>query len=279
MITNLKITVLSNNRVSQKGLLAEHGWALWIEADGHCFLWDTGQGMVLEHNARELGINLRRAEAVLLSHGHYDHSGGLRQVLDRAPRARVFCHPHIFNRKFRRQSETPGFRENGLPGFTRKTLEAACGGLTVSACPVELIPGLWMSGEIPRGHGREMIHNFYSDEACTVPDRLCDDQSLFVETPKGTVVLPACSHSGILNILHAAARVTGRENIYAVIGGFHLSGSEASAQVLDELIRREVQILGPAHCTGGRADAELRLAFPHTFLEVVVGSRFDLSVL
>jgi len=277
MITSLTLTVLSDNRVMTKGLLAEHGWSLLIEADGHLLLWDTGQGMVLEHNARELGVDLSRIEAVLLSHGHYDHTGGLKTVLRHAPQAGVFCHPHLFNRKFRRQPGGKGFRENGLPEFTRETLEAACGGLTVSSAPVEVLPGLWMSGEVARGHGPEMIRNFYSDEACTIPDRMLDDLSLFVETPQGTVVLLACSHAGVINILHAAEQVTGKQAVHAVVGGMHIAGEKngASGPVLTEMLRRKVQVLGPAHCTGGRADAELRMNFPGEFLEMGVGARFQ----
>lgn len=278
MIKQLNITVLVNNHLMKKDLLGEHGWSLLIEADGHLFLWDTGQGLTLEHNAKVLGIDLSRIEAVLLSHGHYDHAGGLQNVLKHAPQARVYTHPHTFNRKFRRQPGGKGFRENGIPFYTRETLAAACGGLFVSAEPVEILPGFWMSGEVPRGHGPEMVRNFYSDEACTLPDRILDDQTLFIETPNGVVVLLACSHSGLLNILHAAERVTGKKEIHAVIGGMHLSGEQpgASKPVLDDLLARKVQVLGPAHCTGGRADAELRLTFPGEYLEVLVGSRFEL---
>jgi 7,8-dihydropterin-6-yl-methyl-4-(beta-D-ribofuranosyl)aminobenzene 5'-phosphate synthase len=118
------------------------------------------------------------------------------------------------------------------------------------------------------------------DEACTVSDRILDDQSLFVKTPKGTVVLLACSHSGLLNILYAAERVTGSSEIYAVVGGMHLSHEPngAATRMLDELARRKVQVIGPAHCTGGRADAELQMGFPGEFLEVLVGSRFGLGM-
>lgn len=279
MIRQLIVTVLVNNRVMKKGLLAEHGWSALIEADGRMFLWDTGQGLTLESNARELGVDLSRIEAVLLSHGHYDHSGGLRQVLAHAPHALVYTHPHTFNRKFRRQPGGRGFRENGIPFYTLETLKAACGGVRVSASPVELMPGFWMSGEVPRHHGPEMIRNFYTDEACTVPDRILDDQSLFIETEAGVVVLPACAHSGMVNILHAAEAVTGRKEIYAVFGGMHLTDSTPgiAEEVLQVLSKRSVQILGPAHCTGGRADAELRLGFRGEFLDVLVGSRFQLG--
>jgi 7,8-dihydropterin-6-yl-methyl-4-(beta-D-ribofuranosyl)aminobenzene 5'-phosphate synthase len=225
-------------------------------------------------------MDLSRIEAVLLSHGHYDHAGGLKQVLEKAPQAKVYCHPHLFNRKFRREPGGRGFRENGLPHFTRETLAAACGGLFVSTDPVEVVPGFWMSGEVSHNHGPEMIRNFYSDEACMVPDRILDDQTLFIETPKGTVALLACSHSGLVNILYAAERVIGRSSVYAVVGGMHLSDEqpEAAEQVLKELMRRKVQVLGPAHCTGGRADSELQVNFAGEYLDVVVGSRFNLGV-
>lgn len=280
MICKLDITVLANNRVMKKGLLAEHGWALLIEADGHFFLWDTGQGMVLEHNARALDVDLSRVEAVLLSHGHYDHTGGLQAALKYAPQAKVYGHPHLFNRKFRRQPGGKGFRENGIPFYTQESLAAACGGVFLSTEPVELLPGFWLSGEVPRSAGPEMTRNFYADEACLVPDRLLDDQSLFIETPGGTVVLMACSHAGLVNILHAAERVTGRSEVCAVVGGLHLGGHQpgVSADILAELIRRKVQVLGPAHCTGGFADAELRVNFPGEYLDVLVGSRFRLGI-
>lgn len=280
MIKQLDITVLVDDRVTKKGLLGEHGWSLLIEVDSRLFLWDTGQGgMVLEHNARALGVDLSRIEKIFLSHGHYDHTGGLQTVLNHAPEAEVYAHPHAFNRKYRRQPGGKGFRENGIPVYTRESLEVACGGLTVSKEPVEVIPGFWLSGEVPRKRGPEMIRNFYTDQACTVPDRLLDDQSIFVRTENGTVVLLACSHSGLINILDAAEQVTGRESVHTVVGGLHLTHEPpgASRSVLDELLRRNVQVLGPAHCTGGQADAELRLAFPGEYLTVVTGSRFSLG--
>ena len=279
MIKKLTITVLANNSVMKKGLRGEHGWSLLVKADGHTFLWDTGQGLTLEHNVKELGIDLSRVEAVLLSHGHYDHAGGLQTVLKHAPHAQIYCHPHTFNRKFRRQPGGKGFRENGIPHFTRETLADACGGLQVSTEPFEIIPGFWMSGEVPRDYGPEMTRNFYSDEACTVPDHILDDQSLFVETPNGTVVLLACSHAGVINILHAAGQVAGKDEVYAVVGGMHIFGERpgVSRPVLDELTRRKVQVLGPAHYISGRGDAELCVTFPGEFLDVVVGSTFELG--
>ncbi|MFA5688868.1 MAG: MBL fold metallo-hydrolase [Kiritimatiellales bacterium] len=169
MVQALNVTVLSNNCVFKKGLLAEHGWSLWIEADDHIFLWDTGQGLAIEHNARELNLDLRRIEAVLLSHGHYDHTGGLRNVLKYAPHAKIYCHPAVFQPQYRREPGGKKSREIGLPFYTQETLEAACGGLIASAEPVEIISGVWMSGEIPRDHGSGWSVIFISIK--TVPCR------------------------------------------------------------------------------------------------------------
>ena len=274
MIQTLNVTVLVNNCVQTRGLLAEHGWSLLIEADEHVFLWDAGQGLTIEHNAAALGIDLSRIEAVLISHGHYDHAGGLQAVLKHAPPAAVYMHPVALERKFKKLPGKERFREIGIPPAVRETLEADCGRLVLSKEPQEIISGFWMSGEVPRHHGPQLARDFYSDSACTILDSVPDDQTLIVETPRGIVLFTACPHAGIVNIMHAAARVTGNEKIYAIFGGFFTGG--APAPVLEEMIRRDVKLFAPAHCFASAADAELRLNFTGEFLEVYVGSRFSL---
>ncbi|MGB2988117.1 MAG: MBL fold metallo-hydrolase, partial [Phycisphaerae bacterium] len=105
MIQSLRITVLVENTVGARGLTAEHGLALWIEADGMNILFDTGQGPALTVNAKALGIDLRKTDAVVLSHGHYDHTGGLDRVLGDLERAAVYVHPQAFEAKFGRRGD------------------------------------------------------------------------------------------------------------------------------------------------------------------------------
>lgn len=186
------ITTLVENATSRSDLQAEHGLSLWIDTGPHKVLFDTGQGDLVLANARKLGIRLEEADAIVLSHGHYDHTGGLAGVLSLAQRAQVFLHPAALSAKYARDTDGR-CRAIGMPRACRLALSLD----PVKSVPTEhiteVVEGVFVTGTVPRTNDFEDTGGpFFLDEACTQPDLLVDDQSLFFESPQGLVVLLGC---------------------------------------------------------------------------------------
>ena len=279
MIRSLLITVLVDNRAGGPGVLAEHGLAFWIEADGHRILFDTGQGKVLQHNAQQLDISLDTAEMVVLSHGHFDHTGGLKAVLESGGEMAVCLHPAALERKYARQKTGP-HRSIGIPGLDEATLSRQASFLVWTREPAELSRGVRVTGEIPRRNDFEDTGGpFYRDPLCTEPDLLPDDQVLYIETSAGLVVVLGCAHAGVVNTLDYVAELTGQNRVYAVLGGMHLVRAtprrlEATVAALE---RYGVQRVGTAHCTGMRAVTYLWSRLSAVCFECSVGSVFNIG--
>jgi len=260
----MRIIVLVENTAGGCGLLAEHGLSFWVKTGSRRVLWDTGQGMCLEHNARALGISLASADAIVLSHGHYDHTGGLKQAVTAAPQAAVFAHPDAFRKKYaRRDDGTTCYI--GVPAPDENCIEQEAGQLVWTNRPTEICDGLFVTGEIPRVTDFEDTGGpFFIDEGCRQADPLSDDQAAFVETPAGTVVILGCAHAGVINTLRHVQTLTNNRSIHAVIGGMHLinASPERMDKTITELHRLDVRRLLPCHCTGFAAVDRLWNEFP-----------------
>lgn len=276
MITDLRITVLVDNCVHTPDLLAEHGLSLLVEADGCRILFDTGQGRVLGANVEALGISLGRLDAIVLSHGHYDHTGGLALSLEEGSVAPVFVHPAALAEKYAKCNQPP-HRYIGLPKAARGALDRVHDRVVWTQSATEVAPAIWCTGEIPRPHPfGELPNRFFLDPDCTHPDAIADDQALFIKTKQGLVVAVGCAHAGVVNTLDAVARLSGQDSIFAVIGGFHLSRvpREVWEEVGNAFGQRNVQVIAPCHCTGAGAQAYLRGRFHSRVLDVEAGSLF-----
>lgn len=274
MIGKLGITVLSEDTAGGRGLLAEHGVAFWVKADSRCILFDTGQGMVISHNAEALGIDLSTADDVVISHGHYDHVGGLPDVLERLQKANLYVHPAAFEAKFAKAADGAG-QPAGSPITDADAIRSRVADVVLTTGPTQVTDGVWVTGEIPRRSGFEDTGGpFYLDEGCTVPDPLVDDQALYVESREGVVVLLGCAHAGLVNTLDYVAELAGCDRIHAVLGGMHLlnASEERIAASLKSLERYDVQHIGAAHCTGLRAVVALVNSRPDRFVRLAAGS-------
>ena len=260
----IRITCLVDNTASRDDLVAEHGLAVWIDFGDRRLLFDTGQGQALPHNADALGIDLAAADAVVLSHGHYDHTGALGSVLARAPRVKVHAHPSVLLQKYsrRRGGRT---RSISMPEPTAEVLGSRGDLVVWTNEPTEVFPGVWVTGQVPRSTAYEDVGGpFFLDARCKCPDLLDDDQALFFDTAAGTAVVCGCSHAGVVNTLQYIRGLTGERPVAAVVGGMHLRSASPMRirRTVRALRKLRVGRLAPCHCTGEAATAALSAAFP-----------------
>jgi 7,8-dihydropterin-6-yl-methyl-4-(beta-D-ribofuranosyl)aminobenzene 5'-phosphate synthase len=280
MNSDIRLVVLVENTASGPGLSAEHGLSFWIEYGDKRILFDTGQSDLFIRNAQTLGINLGRVDAIVLSHGHYDHTGGLAAALDVGPGAIIFLHPEALKTKFTRQDTN--VRSIGIPDLVKEIVHTQVnkGKVFLTEEPTEVSAGLYVTGRIPRVTDFEGIDSsFFVDKYCRDVDVLRDDQAIFFESPKGLVVLVGCAHSGVANTMHYIAKLSGKKQTYAVLGGMHLwnAGKERIEQTINVFREYDVQKIGMAHCTGENAKKQFQRAFPDRCFVCSAGTQVNLG--
>jgi len=270
----IQITCVVDNTV-QRGspFWGEHGLAFRLEVDQQCARFDTGaSSTVLLHNLGLLGGCPRNAAALVLSHAHYDHTGGLSAVLAQKPGLPLYANADLFRPRFSRHNGE--YKSIGLR-LTQAELEKLVD-LRLSAAPVEILPGVWTSGEIterPEAEGRSPRHVVPQGDGWQ-PDPYQDDLSLVLETRPGLVVVCGCCHAGLLNTL-AHVKQTFQRPIIAVLGGTHLESAAGAA--LQHIVAELTETYGPLrlypnHCTGEQAYVALATAFGERVQPCPVGT-------
>lgn len=277
----ISLDVLVENTARNPGLLGEHGFACWINTGTHRVLFDTGQGMTLMHNAARLGIDLSEADAVVLSHGHFDHVGGLSSVLQIAIPASLVMHPRATDPKFKGMHGDEPSRRISVPYMEERAFSSGKRNVVLSDRPTEVVPGVWTTGEIPRTNEHEDNGGpFFLDEDMQRPDPLVDDQAIYIPTEHGLIVVCGCAHAGIANTLDHIAEVRGRvEPIALLIGGLHLQGAseERIEFTVSRLRTRRPERMALCHCTGLAAICRMRSEFLDCCVETVAGTHLEVA--
>jgi len=254
----IAITILVDNQAGP-GLTTEHGFSLWIEADGRHILFDTGQGPALPMNARTLGVDLRQTDMVVLSHGHYDHTGGIPHVLHVAPKAHVYCHPGVVQPRYSLRNGSP--KPAHMPSESMAALDRLPEkNLHWTSEAVRLSENISLTGPIPRQTTFEDTGGaFFLDPEARHADPIEDDLALWIKTDQGLVVCVGCCHAGIINTLTHIKRLSGVAPIRAIIGGLHLLNVDDRRlnHTIAAMQTMPIETVIPCHCTGDRAMDQL----------------------
>jgi 7,8-dihydropterin-6-yl-methyl-4-(beta-D-ribofuranosyl)aminobenzene 5'-phosphate synthase len=268
-VEKLKVTILAEDSVTMEkpDLVAKHGLSFLIETSfagtDSRILADAGPPPdIALQNADIMGVSLQKVDGIFISHGHYDHAGGLLGILKSINKPiPVLAHPRIFSPKF---AHKPNLKYIGL-GYDPSSVTNTGGALILARNPVKIMDGVTTSGEVARETIYEKAEGLWTVEnECFMQDAVIDDQALIVNvSSKGLVVVTGCAHSGIINTLRHAQKMTGINKVCAVVGGFHLDKADDERIVasIDELVKINPAAIYPCHCTGSKATRRLLDSF------------------
>ena len=239
-----KTTTLVENTVYGRGLQGEHGFCLLIEAGDKKILLDTGASDLFVRNARILDIDLKEVDYVILSHGHRDHTGGLKYFLALNAKAKIICKQEVFQRKFKDN------RENGI--YTDLNIDK--GRLWLVDTTTEIVPGVYVLPQIKlvEKEDTHFEHFFTECDGELIPDTFEDELAVVLSHKKTFSVLSSCSHRGITNIIRTAQAEFPSLGINLVLGGFHIynDGPDKFRTIYSFLGVNLPKRLGVCHCTG-----------------------------
>lgn len=260
-IMQLQITTLvENSQGEHLALKNEHGIAFYIEKNEHRILFDTGQSDAFIRNAAELKKDMSRIDSVVLSHGHYDHSGGFRSLVELTDTFHLYTGSGFFQEKFGYHNHAYEYLGNN---FDRDFLEErSIAHTAVSDDLTEIAPGVYIITNFARIHPEEVINERFvvMKEGKFYKDDFSDEVLIAIDTSEGLVVLLGCSHPGMRNMLDSVKERLGKP-LYAVLGGTHLVESKGVSyeKSLRYLHDEGIKIVGVSHCTGSDAMSYLRI--------------------
>lgn len=270
LIDRTEVLCLAEDTVCQPSLRAEHGLCLLVSSDQGQLLFDTGQSRLFLENATVLQVNLAQVRAVAISHGHYDHGGGLPYWIELHPEVPVYLHPSALEKKLRE-----GGSYIGLPEMDQARLSS----LQLVRGHHEILPGMFLDSDLfsPAQPARYNQGLFVDGAGRMVSDPFRDEQYLCVEDDKGLILITGCSHRGITEIVKALQERYGL-SIHSVVGGLHIQKEEPEVA---RALARSLHSLGvkrilAGHCTGKESFRVLQSVFPGKCRYLCTGSRFEI---
>lgn len=270
----MKISVLCDNTCSSQRFACEHGLAVHVDVGGRKFLFDTGQINCFYINSFELGIDLGEIDCVVLSHGHYDHSGGLALLMEHFPRTRIVMHPHALKTRYSVSSVMT--KENGFPHVDK--VAKWKGQIRFVSEKTELMPGVSIFSLHQAAPPNHRLVEAGADGTLTY-DTFLDELFVVITHNNRTVLLTGCAHQGIVNVLEFCRSQLNISSFDMVLGGVHLSG--ATSDDIDEQIELcrgfHVGCWALNHCTGESAFHRWCQAFPGRVAAAGAGTVFEIT--
>lgn len=291
-IKNLNIYTIVENMAGY-GFWGSWGLSFFLEledANGNNknVLFDAGGDKeVFIHNAKAFNIDLSNIDAIFLSHGHWDHSSAILDVVKASGGVKLFTHPEVFSPRLW-ITKDGGKKEIGIQKeISVARIEDLGGEINFNSKPVEIVPGLWTTGEVERISDFETAMSLDEGEILVkivdgkkIEDNIMDDQSLWTEVEGvGPIILTGCAHAGLTNIIEKTKKISNFKKFYGLIGGTHLVGRsedyiEKTIQVLKS---HEFQLLSPCHCTGFKATCIIYNNFQKEFHLNYCGRKFEIG--
>ena len=273
----IKITTMVENTAPRAKLRAEHGLSVLVDTGYDKILFDTGQTDAIIHNAEVLNVDLSAIKNVVLSHGHYDHGGGLKYLLDIKTHLNVYAHPEIFRKRY---SKAYGNSLRYIGIESREFYEQKGANFILDDKPIKIAENIYTTGFEPMVTDFESVDkNFvYETKDGYKKDDVPDDMSLVIETEKGVFVIFGCAHRGIINIIKHIENVFDKK-VFGFIGGTHLgpaSDFQREKTILELKKNKNLKIIGPSHCTGLLMGAKLYCEFDDKVIFNNVGTTIEI---
>ncbi|MFW6280587.1 MAG: MBL fold metallo-hydrolase [Halanaerobium sp.] len=265
MAVKLKMTILVENTVYKQGLLAEHGLSIYLEFDGKKYLFDSGQGLSLKHNAQKLGIALNELDGLILSHGHYDHTGGVPYLLEIKSDLEIYAHPDF-------QIERYSMRGKRLAPVSYSG--PAIKDFNEIRNLSEIGKNMFLTGEIKNAKNYLNKKYMRKNNSGYITDNFSDDLSLYFESKDGLIIILGCSHKGVENIIKEIINKSGLSRVDKIIGGMHLMNADKNrlknlSEFFKEINPNEIY---PLHCSGKEAASYFRRSLGDKIKFAGVGS-------
>lgn len=271
------ITILVENTTPVPGLLGEYGFSALIEVDGKRFLFDTGSGAAVIQNAKTLGIDLSSIEALVISHGHFDHTGSVLQLLPELKKPIVYAHSGIFSRHLAQVG--PNQTRYIGASFSKEDLAAVGAEFVATDGFTKLTNNIYLTGTIPRLTDYEDSGGPFIKEVDgeLIPDIIEDDMAMVIDHPGGLIIVSGCAHAGMINMIDYAIQSTGNNKVLAFIGGTHLisANKKRLEKTVADLKRINPTKLIVCHCTGFAATSHLAYELPSITIKGETGMVFQ----
>ncbi|HMB00944.1 MAG TPA: MBL fold metallo-hydrolase [Spirochaetota bacterium] len=277
-LAKVKITVICNNEAG-KSFQKEHGLSLLVQTGTKAVLLDSGQGQTFAHNCQQAGIDPFALTYHVISHGHYDHTGALADLLQNGSLQKIFYHPDIFLKRYSLHPGKPAHLIS-VPRPALKKLAAykKSGRITVTK-PHNITACIGVTGPIPRINPYEDTGGpFFLDQNRQKTDLINDDQALWLDTVQGLIIICGCCHAGLINTVNYIRKISGRKQLLAVMGGLHLKAAVPARleQTAAFLKKSRCRRIIPLHCTGKKATDFLKQQLKDRITELRAGDSITL---